>query len=263
MRWWKILRGWQGQPKTVTSGFIVQYFGYFIGSLIIPNSAKIAQLFIPMILVEKPIGGGGMVFLVVGLVGGFEIHWGAIEPEDGQNGPTFCGNWHWKVKEDSIQRDTVIPEQSIKNSLLNDVMAPECCHFTQDLVQCIVWQHLTVFFVKSRVFLFCCLGMFIPNLQKSHPLNTWKLRHPSSSQLWAAPKTKKRNIWHACNAQKKMSVYTSSWERFQKWWELEPPPFVVQWLHCFVLVPIRQPHLKASCVPAKPSPYAIMWLLCT
>lgn len=199
-----------------------------------------------MILVEKPIGGVWFFWLLDWLVAS-KFTWGVLSRKEDSIQREKCHYWTTH-QELHVWMMSLAPSVAISHKTLSSVLSDS------------IWQ---CFLVKSRVFLFCCLGMFIPHLQKSHPLNTWKLRHPSSSQLWAAPKTKKRNIWHACNAQKKMSIYTSSWERFKKWWELEPPPFVVQWLHCSVLVPIRQPHLKASCVPAKPSPYAIMWLLCT
>lgn len=72
---------------------------------------------------------GGMVFLIVGLVGGFEIHLGGIEPE---------GRFNSEGKMSLLNNPS-------RTACLNDVIGTECCHFTQDLVQCIVWQHLTVF----------------------------------------------------------------------------------------------------------------------
>ena len=164
-----------------------------------------------------------------------------------------------------MQRGTVIPEHSIKNSMLNDVMAPRVTISHKTLSSVIVWQHLAVFFVKSRVFLFCCLGMFIPNLQKSHPLNTDM--KTSSFIISALGGTKDKEAQHLTCLH-----YTSSWwpptklESFKKCWEevgVGATSFrcAVIALFCACAHPTTTPQCLASCV-VKTSPYA-MWLLCT
>lgn len=139
-----------------------------------------------MILVEKPIGGVWFFWLLDWLVAS-KFTWGVLSRKEDSIQREKCH--YWTIHQElHVWMMSLAPSVAISHKTLSSVLSDS------------IWQ---CFLVKSRVFLFCCLGMFIPHLQKSHPLNTWKLRHPSSSQLWAAPKTKKRNIWHACNAQKK------------------------------------------------------------